>query len=228
MNWVDGTDLQQVLEEQGDPGLPLSEVIDDLAQVADALDHLHAHEPPIVHGDVKPANLVRTPAGGSCSSTSTSPAPTPARVASGRSATSPPRWRPVRSPAPAADVFGLAATAVTLLNGQPPTDATPTYPGFDPAQQGQLARVLRAAPGESTPRDDRARRRRLVENLRTHGATRAARPGSSRSSPPRSPTPADCGRRSRRDARRDGPPPRRPRRGRRAARRARRHVDERG
>ena len=23
MNWVDGTDLQQVLEEQGDPGLPL-------------------------------------------------------------------------------------------------------------------------------------------------------------------------------------------------------------
>ena len=32
MNWVDGTDLQQVLEEQGDPGLPLQDVIDDLAR----------------------------------------------------------------------------------------------------------------------------------------------------------------------------------------------------
>ena len=40
MNWIDGRDLQEVLEDEGEPGLLLEEVIDDLAQVADALDHL--------------------------------------------------------------------------------------------------------------------------------------------------------------------------------------------
>ncbi len=63
MNWIDGTDLQHLLDADGAPGLPLDDVIEDLAQAAAALDHLHAHEPPIVHGDVKPANLVRSAAG---------------------------------------------------------------------------------------------------------------------------------------------------------------------
>ena len=30
MDWVDGVDLQQVLEERGRPGLPLSQVLDDV------------------------------------------------------------------------------------------------------------------------------------------------------------------------------------------------------
>ena len=63
MDWVDGVDLERLMQDEGDPGLPLSQVLDDVTQAAAALDHLHAHEPPIVHGDVKPANLVRTPAG---------------------------------------------------------------------------------------------------------------------------------------------------------------------
>ena len=63
MNWVEGTDLQQVLDEQGDPGLPFQEVISVVSDVGEALDHLHAHDPPIIHGDVKPGNLVRTAAG---------------------------------------------------------------------------------------------------------------------------------------------------------------------
>ena len=46
MDWVDGVDLEHVLDEDGDPGLPLSQVLDDIAQAAAALDHLHAHVPP--------------------------------------------------------------------------------------------------------------------------------------------------------------------------------------
>ncbi len=34
-----------------------------MTQAAAALDHLHARTPPIVHGDVKPANLVVTNTG---------------------------------------------------------------------------------------------------------------------------------------------------------------------
>ena len=57
---VEGKSLQQVLEERGDPGLAFGAVVGYLRQVAAALDHLHAHEPPVVHGDVKPSNLILT------------------------------------------------------------------------------------------------------------------------------------------------------------------------
>ena len=44
-------------------------------------------------------------------------------------------------PGPAADVYGLAATAVTLLNGEPPDVATPTYPHIEPPEKGHVARA---------------------------------------------------------------------------------------
>jgi hypothetical protein len=145
MNWVDGTDLQHVLEDQGGPGLPLSKVIDDLSWVAEALDHLHAEDPPIVHGDIKPANLVRTPKGRvvlvdfdiAGAHAGKAPVGTVGFVA--------PEVAAGEKPGPAADVFGLAATAITLLNGRPPTEAEPTYPGIDPSVRSRLARVLRAS-----------------------------------------------------------------------------------
>ena len=173
MNWIDGTDLQQVLEEEGDPGLLLEEVIADLGQVADALDHLHAHEPPIVHGDVKPANLVRTAAGRVVL--------VDFDIAGARAGQD--RWGTVGfvapevmagdKPGPASDVFGLAATAVTLLNGRPPSEAPPSYPGIDPAEQGQLARILRGALATDPARRPRSAGK-LVHSLR--GAGRADQP----------------------------------------------------
>src|SRR4051812_47868841 len=165
MNWVDGTDLQQVLEDEGDPGLPLDEVIRYLAQVASALDHLHSHEPAIVHGDVKPGNLVRT-ANGNVVLVDFDIAG--AHAGKGRVGTVgyvAPEVMAGEKPAPAADVFGLAATAVTLLNGAPATDGTPTYPGVEAAEQGQLARVLRSALAVDPARRPRSAER-LVENLR--------------------------------------------------------------
>jgi serine/threonine protein kinase len=41
MDWVGGRDLQHVLAEEGDPGLPFSHVTGWIDQVASALDHLH-------------------------------------------------------------------------------------------------------------------------------------------------------------------------------------------
>ncbi len=66
-------------------------------------------------------------------------------------------------PTPAADVFGLAATAVTLLNGEPPPSAAPTYPGVDPDRAGT-----------ARPRPPR----RALDRSRPSTALR--RPGSSR------------------------------------------------
>src|SRR5882762_10690523 len=47
MDWVAGRNLQGVLEEDGNPGLSLERVMDYLTQAAEALGHLHDHDPPI-------------------------------------------------------------------------------------------------------------------------------------------------------------------------------------
>ncbi|HEV2754150.1 MAG TPA: serine/threonine-protein kinase, partial [Actinomycetota bacterium] len=63
MDWVEGTDLARLLAERGRPGLAPSSVLAYLAQAAEALTHLHSQDPPVIHGDVKPANLILTKGG---------------------------------------------------------------------------------------------------------------------------------------------------------------------
>src|SRR3954467_12623116 len=63
MDWVEGTDLARLLRGQGRPGLPPSSVMRWLSDAASALTHLHTLERPVIHGDVKPANLILTRGG---------------------------------------------------------------------------------------------------------------------------------------------------------------------
>ena len=63
MDWVEGTDLGRILHTDGRPGLPPSLVLRWLADAAAALTHLHTQDPPVVHGDMKPANLILTKGG---------------------------------------------------------------------------------------------------------------------------------------------------------------------
>jgi hypothetical protein len=68
-------------------------------------------------------------------------------------------------PGPEADVYGLAATVVTLLNGQPPNIERPLWPGIGPAEAAALATTLRAAlSGDPAKRPSSASS--LVEQLR--------------------------------------------------------------
>ncbi|HKW23277.1 MAG TPA: serine/threonine-protein kinase [Ktedonobacterales bacterium] len=63
MDFVDGENLEQKLYNQG--GRPLSEeqVIAWILPICDALQYLHTRRPSILHRDVKPANIIVTPAG---------------------------------------------------------------------------------------------------------------------------------------------------------------------
>jgi serine/threonine protein kinase len=56
---IDGTDLSRLVKERGP--LPVAEACDLVRQAALGLQHLH--ERGLVHRDVKPSNLMRTPAG---------------------------------------------------------------------------------------------------------------------------------------------------------------------
>ena len=103
---------------RGPPGLDPALAIGYLEQAADALEHLHKHDPPVVHGDVKPANLILTSSGRvvlvdfGLSST-----PNDDLRRAGTAGYVAPEVAAGDRPTPASDVYSFAATAVTLLTG---------------------------------------------------------------------------------------------------------------
>jgi serine/threonine protein kinase len=145
MDWVDGIDGDTLLETRGDPGLPLKEVIDYVQQVADALDYLHGHDPPIVHGDVKPQNLIITKAGQVVLVDFGVAAIEHADGPMGTVGYMAPETAAGERPTPAADIFGLAATAVALLTGEAPDGRGPAWAGLDLDEVSAVARTLRRA-----------------------------------------------------------------------------------
>jgi WD40 repeat protein/class 3 adenylate cyclase len=166
MDWIEGTDLGRLLAEQGTPGLPPSTVLRSLAQAAEALTFLHGHDPPVVHGDVKPANLVLTEHGRivvvdfgiASTGDGVTRAGTPRFVAPEVAAGEPPTR--------ASDIYSLAMTAYTLLTGSPPRGGAPEWPpGLDAERRRVFEEAIRL--GTAT---DPARRPssagELVERLR--------------------------------------------------------------
>lgn len=65
MDFVPGEDLRQKIEQalELQAFLPESQVLDWAIQLCDALSYLHSQNPPILHRDVKPANIKLTPDG---------------------------------------------------------------------------------------------------------------------------------------------------------------------
>jgi serine/threonine-protein kinase len=65
MDYVPGTDLLEVVREARRKGrfLPEPQVLTWIEQLCDALSYLHRQDPPVLHRDVKPANVKLTPEG---------------------------------------------------------------------------------------------------------------------------------------------------------------------
>src|SRR5256885_2192015 len=49
MDWIEGMDLEAVLDLEGRHGIDPALAIGYLEQAAEALGHLHSHDPPVVH-----------------------------------------------------------------------------------------------------------------------------------------------------------------------------------
>jgi WD40 repeat protein/class 3 adenylate cyclase/tRNA A-37 threonylcarbamoyl transferase component Bud32 len=166
MDWVDGTDLETLLRDRGRPGLAASSVLEYLSDAAQALTHLHGQDPPIIHGDVKPGNLILTRGGRvMLVDFGLSSAPNARRRRAGTPGYRAPELAADGAPSPASDVFALAATAFALLTGAPPAGKLPSWEGVDTAQAEQLEAAIRL--GLSTDPSRRpASAGELVERLR--------------------------------------------------------------
>ena len=144
MDWIEGTDLSKLLRARGRPGLAPSSVLPWLADTASALTHLHTQDPCVVHGDVKPANLVLTTGGRVVLvDFGWSSAPGSPRRRGGTPGYAAPELAAGEPATRASDVYALAATAFALLTGAAPCGIRPEWDGIDPAAAEQLEITLR-------------------------------------------------------------------------------------
>jgi len=58
MDYIEGKDLEVMLDENNLEGLPEKQVVEWAIQICRVLEYLHNQTPPIIHGDIKPANLI--------------------------------------------------------------------------------------------------------------------------------------------------------------------------
>ena len=229
MEYVPGQSCAEILREHG-PARRRARRSSIVAQACRGLDY--AHRNGVVHRDVKPGNLLRSPRGQSSSSPTSGSPRRPSSPTSRRSArcsapppTSRPSRRAARRPGRRSDLYALGVVAYQLLSGRLPYEATSlTELALQAAARaaGAARRARPRGPAGAGARRSTGRWRssppsRYAERRAMERGARAT--GCAGSAPRRD---ADGRRRARR--RRDGGPPRRAVQPTRAPRAATRHA----
>ncbi|HCJ35805.1 MAG TPA: hypothetical protein DHV65_16105 [Ktedonobacter sp.] len=58
MDYIEGPNLEELRKQQPFERFSLSQVLQIMAPIMEAVDYVHSQQPPIVHRDVKPANII--------------------------------------------------------------------------------------------------------------------------------------------------------------------------
>jgi hypothetical protein len=128
MDYIEGPNLEMLRLQQPEKRFPVEKALDILAPIFAVVDYLHKQDPPIIHRDVKPANII-VPATneeavlvdlGIAKEYNIDATTTAVRRCSpGYGA--PEQYD--KGTNPRTDIYGLAATLYVLLTGVIPTDA---------------------------------------------------------------------------------------------------------
>jgi serine/threonine protein kinase len=128
MDYIEGPNLETLRQMQPQKRFPLTQVMQLMQPIFEALSYLHKQHPPVVHRDIKPANIIVPPSGAGAvlvdfgiakefdeEGTTTAVR----RCSPGYGA--PEQYD--RGTNLRTDIYGLAATLYALLTGSIPTDA---------------------------------------------------------------------------------------------------------
>jgi len=131
MDYVEGQDLNEVLSQRGP--IPIRQAVQWISQINDALHYLHSQKIPVIHRDVKPANIRVTSSGtaylvdfGLVKLYQTQVYTTPGA----RGVTpgfSPPEQYGQGGTDARTDIYALAATLYTLVTGKVPPESVHLY-----------------------------------------------------------------------------------------------------
>jgi hypothetical protein len=128
MDFIDGYSLVEAVKQNSGP-LPESRALDWIEQVCNALTYLHSQKPPIIHRDIKPQNILITPAGQVMLvdfGISKIYDPVLSTTGGARGVTpgfSPPEQYGRARTDPRSDLYALSATLYYLLTAHEPPDA---------------------------------------------------------------------------------------------------------
>jgi eukaryotic-like serine/threonine-protein kinase len=128
MDYIEGSNLERLRNQQPGERLALTQVIDIMAPIVDAISYLHRQNPPIVHRDIKPSNII-VPARSEEAvlvdfgiAKIYEPEATTTAVRHCSPGYGAPEQYGIGT-TPRTDIYGLGATLYTLLTGTIPVDA---------------------------------------------------------------------------------------------------------
>ncbi|HKT37019.1 MAG TPA: serine/threonine-protein kinase, partial [Ktedonobacterales bacterium] len=163
MDFVDGENLEQYLHRLGHP-LPEDQALRWMLPICDALQYLHTRKPPLLHRDVKPANIIVTPSGhpvlvdfgiAKAHLPGMNQTLTFVRKAGTEGYAPPEQYAATGMTGPWSDVYALGATLYQLLTGKAPQTAVERITGVSPMAHPRALNPL------VTPRTDAAIMRAL-------------------------------------------------------------------
>lgn len=140
MDYVDGENLEQYLRRIGRP-LQEEQALRWMLPICDALQYLHTRTPPLLHRDVKPANIIVTPSGhpvlvdfgiAKAHLPGMNQTVTFVRKAGTEGYAPPEQYAATGLTGPWSDVYGLGATLYQLLTSQVPQTAVERITGDMP------------------------------------------------------------------------------------------------
>ena len=171
MERMEGEPLSRVLERRGGR-LPAAEVLAVGLRLCDVLEYLHAQEPAIIHGDLKPGNVLLASDGrvrlvdfGAAMRVGEQERLSPARRLGTKGYAAPEQHRAGASIDARADIYGLGATLYRLALGERFDGSAAAFEKLRSLRPRCLRRILRRclqADPAARFRDCRSLRRALA------------------------------------------------------------------